>query len=146
MTVALLLASLVSFGLPGTPDVPDVPDVPEVPDVDIPGIALLDEIALKLDNLGASVADLETILPELEAIDMAAEKLRELNDVDPEVASILEGLEVYRGEALEARERLVEVRDAVTGSVDDVRSRVESVRAEINEFVESVPGLGSAQI
>jgi ElaB/YqjD/DUF883 family membrane-anchored ribosome-binding protein len=149
MTAALLLASLVSFGIPSTPDtpdVPDVPDVPEIPAVDMPGIAILDEIALKLEEAGASVEDLATLFPEFEAIDTAAEKLRELSDTDPEVAAILEDLEVYRQEAVEARERLTEIRERIDSSMEEVRTRVEDVRAEINEFVESVPGLGSAQI
>ena len=136
----------VSFGLPDTPDLPDVPDVPEMPEIDIPGIAILDEIALKLDELGSSVADFETILPELAAIDRAADKLREINDADPEVAAILEDLEILQGPGTRsprAPDRGSRQDQQLHGRCARPRGRR---RSEINDFVETIPGLGSAQI
>ncbi len=141
MSVAILVAAIVSFGIPGTPEVPEVPDVPEIPEIDVPGVALLEEMATELDGIGASVADLETLLPELSAIDDAAAKLRELNDLDPEVASILEDLEIYRAEAVTARDRIVEVRESITATMDEVRGEVDAVRSEIDDFVAAVPGV-----
>lgn len=141
LSIAILVAAMISFGVPGTPEVPEVPDVPEIPEIDVPGLALLEEMATELDGISASVADLETLLPEIAAIDEAAAKLRELNDLDPEVASILENLEVYRAEAVTARDRIVEARESITTTMDEVRGEVDAVRAEIDDFVAAVPGI-----
>lgn len=142
---ALLVAAVVSFGVPGvpeTPEVPDVPDVPDIPALEVPGLALLDSIATELDDVAASVAVLEDILPELQAIDNAADKLRELNDMDPEIAGVLEDLEIYRGQLLDVREELTEIRATIIGPVEEVRTMVEDIRSQINDFASALPGIG----
>lgn len=122
--VPLALATLVSFGLPETPDVPGVPDLPEL---DIPGIPVLEEVASELDGLSASLDGLEGLIPDVALLDEASTRLRELNDLDPEVAALVEDLEAYRAEIVAARDRLASAVAEIDSKTASIRERVEEI-------------------
>ncbi len=126
----LIIAAIVGFGVPS---VPDTPEVPALPDIEIPGIQVLEDLAVELDELSASLAELETIVPEIGVIDEASAYLRDLSDTE-EISEELAGrLETYRTELVEARDRIASVVGDLDSRLDVVRSRVDEVRSELEE-------------
>jgi hypothetical protein len=131
----IALAGALAFGLPDTPEVPETPDVPEVPALDIPGIAVLEEAAEELEGLSASLDGLVDIIPEVAILDETAAKLREYSDLDAEAAVLLDELETYRAQLVEARDRIEEVRADINARTAGIREQVESVRTELEALV-----------
>jgi chromosome segregation ATPase len=131
----IALAGALAFGLPDTPEVPETPDVPEIPTLDIPGIAVLEEAAEELEGLSASLEGLVDIIPEVAVLDETAAKLREYSDLDAEAAVLLDEIETYRAQLVEARDRLEEVRADIDARTAGIREQVESVRTELEALV-----------
>lgn len=129
LSVIVFVAGAMAFGMP---DVPDVPDV-EVPEFDIPGLGILDEIQVQLDELVAATDSLKWLIPELAALEEVSLKLEEMRETDPDVIGLQEELDALRAELEVARDEI----EAVTSVITD---DVQQVRSSLNAFTEGLPG------
>lgn len=124
----VLITGAFAFGLPDTPDVPDV----DIPEIEIPGLEILDGIQAQLDELISVTDSLEWLIPELSALDEVSAKLEEIRETDPDVIGLQEQIDVLRTELVDARAEIVEISDALTGDVQEMR-------ASIDTFVDGLP-------
>lgn len=129
LSIVVIVAGAMAFGMP---DVPDVPGV-EVPEFEIPGLSILDDIQVQLDELVAATDSLKWLIPELAALEEASLKLDEIRETDPDVIGLQEELDGLRAELEAAREEIESVTSVIT---DDV----EQMRSSLNAFTEGLPG------
>lgn len=128
LSILVLAAGAMAFGMP---DVPDVPDV-DLPDIEIPGLDILDNIQVQLDELISATDSLKWLIPELDALDAVSAKLEELRDTDPDVIGLQEEIDALRAELTVAREEIESVTGVITEDIQDVRSSLDT-------FVEGLP-------
>lgn len=129
LSIIVIVSGAMAFGMP---DVPDVPGV-EVPDFEIPGLSILDDIQLQLDELVSATDSLKWLIPELAALEEVSVKLEELKETDPDVIGLQEELDELRVELEAARGEI----EAVTSVITD---DVEQMRSSLNAFTEGLPG------
>lgn len=129
LSTVVIVAGAMAFGMP---DVPDVPGV-EVPEFEIPGLSILDEIQVQLDELVAATDSLKWLIPELAALDEVSVKLEEMRETDPDVIGLQEELDELRAELEAARGEIEAVTSVITEDVEQMRS-------SLNAFTEGLPG------
>jgi hypothetical protein len=131
MSILVLAACAMAFGMPDTPDVPDVPDV-EVPEIDIPGLEILDQVQVQLDELISATDSLKWLIPELSALDEVSAKLEELRETDPDIIGLQESIDELRAELVVARDEIEAVTSGITDDVDEMRTSIDT-------FVDGLP-------
>ena len=128
IAVIALPAAVLAFG---TPDIPDVPDA-DIPEIEIPGLDILDQVQVELNELIAATDSLTWLIPELATLDEVSAKLEELRETDPDVIGLQEDLDALRAELTEAREELVEVQSLLTDDINEVNESLDT-------FMEGLP-------
>ena len=126
--VALIAGLALAFGIP---DVPDVPET-EIPDFEIPGMELLDEIQLKLDGILSETDALREMIPDLTVLDDLSMKLEELRDTDPELEALQVEVDALRNE-------LVRVRSEMQVISDNLDSEIGVVKDKMDVFTAGLP-------
>ncbi|MFO8183584.1 MAG: hypothetical protein R6U39_05365 [Candidatus Aegiribacteria sp.] len=129
LSIIVIVAGAMAFGMPEVPDVPGV----EVPDFEIPGMSILDDIQLQLDELVTATDSLKWLIPELAALEDVSAKLEEMRETDPDVIGLQEELDQLRAELEAARGEI----EAVTSVITD---DVEQMRSSLDAFTEGLPG------
>ena len=128
IAVIALPAAVLAFG---TPDIPDVLDA-DIPEIEIPGLDILDQVQVELNELIAATDSLTWLIPELATLDEVSAKLEELRETDPDVIGLQENLDALRAELTEAREELVEVQSLLTDDINEVNESLDT-------FMEGLP-------
>lgn len=125
---ALVVSIALAFGVPGVPDVPDV----DIPEFEIPGLEMLDEIQVKLDDLLGAADELGTLIPDLMVLEELSAKLDEYQDTDPEIAELQAKIDSFRGE-------LVAARDEIMVISDELESELGTIQTTVDDFTEGLP-------
>ncbi|GEM_PF-1506309 len=126
ISTILLLGLAATAGAFGVPDPPAIPDV-DLPDIEIPGLDIIADVQVQLDEIISSTEGLRDLIPDLAVLDDVSTKLGELSESEvPGVTELRAEIDLLRAELTDARAEITALTDTIDGEMTEVKTSIDS--------------------